>query len=168
MTKTGASNATICTLVPVCISAPPYRKSLIAKLFFRQIHGHAESPSISYSDLVTTVATYFDMSTAMAEREAETAAHSIRDSIFRVIDMFGVGFLNYKGTQVNIIEPSHRLDNITYFTICANINPYLVDTRAPHSVHLFEFSLRLPHTSLFFRISFRRKFRTEKYHTYPC
>ena len=84
----------------------------------------------------------------MAEREAETAAHSIRDSIFRVIDMFGVGFLNYKGTQVNIIEPSHRLDNITYFTICANINPHLVDTPAPDSVNISEFSLRLPHTFL--------------------
>ena len=82
----------------------------------------------------------------MAEREAETAANSIRDSILRVIDMFGVGFLNYKGTQVDIIEPSHRLDNITYFTICANINPHLVDTRAPDSIYLFEFPLSFRHT----------------------
>ena len=81
-----ASDATIRTLVPVSISAPPYRKTLIAKLFYRQILGHAGSPSISCSNLVTTVATYFDMSTAMVEREEETAADSIRDSIFRVRD----------------------------------------------------------------------------------
>ena len=41
LTTFGASEATIRTLVPVSISTPPYRKVLIAKLFFRQILGHA-------------------------------------------------------------------------------------------------------------------------------
>ena len=153
LTAVGASTATIRTLVPVSISAPPYRKALIAKLFFKQILGHAGSPSISCSDLVTTVATYFDMSTAMAEREAETAADSIRDSVFNVDNMTGVGFLNSKGKPVTITDPDHRPDNITYFTFRATVNPILVDKRAPDSVHYFEFSLRLPHTSLSFPAS---------------
>ena len=104
----------------------------------------------------------------MAEREAETAADSIRDSIFNVGNMIGVGFLNSKGKPVTITDPDHRPDDITYFTFRTTVNPHLVDTRAPDSVHLFEFSLRLPHISLFFRISFRRKFRFGKYHTCPC
>ena len=57
-------------------------KAFIAKIFFRQILGYADSPSISSSDLVSTVASYFDISTAMTEREAETTAISIRNSIF--------------------------------------------------------------------------------------
>ena len=146
LTAVGASDVTIRTLVPVSISALPYRIALIAKFFFRQILGHAESPSISFSDLVTTVATYFDMSTAMAERDVETAADSIRNSILCVSNMIGVGFLNSKGKAVTITDPAHRLDDITYFTVHANINPNLVDTRAPDSVHSFEFSMRLLNT----------------------
>ena len=122
-------------------------KALIAKLFFRQIIGHSRSPFISCSDLVTTIATYFDMSTAIAEREAETAADSIHDSIFRVSTMVEVGFLNSKEKSVSITDPDHRPDDITYLTFRTTINPSLVDTRSPDTVHLFEFSLRLPNTS---------------------
>ena len=77
LTPVGANDANIRTLVPVNISILLYRKALIAKLFFRQILGYADSPSISVSDLISTVASYFDMSTAMAEREAESASISI-------------------------------------------------------------------------------------------
>ena len=83
----------------------------------------------------------------MAEREAETTADSIRDSTFRVGDMIDVGFLNSKGKPVTITDPDHRPDDITYFTFRITVNPHLVDTRAPDSVHLFKFSLRLPNTS---------------------
>ena len=145
----GASDATIRTLVLVPISTPPpYCKALVAKLFFHQILGHEESPSISISDLVTTVATYFDMCTAVVERKAEKTADSIRDAIFRVTNMIGIGFLNSRGKPVAITDPYHRPNDITYFTFRANIYPHLVDMRAPDSVHLFEFSLRLPHTFL--------------------
>ena len=143
MTTVGASEATIRTLVPVSTSASPYRKALIAKLFFRQILGDAGTPSISCSALVTTVVTYFDMSTSMDEREAETATDSIRNSIFSVGNMIGVGFLNSKGKSVTITDPDHRSDGITYITFRTTVNLHLVDTRAPDSIHLFEFSLCL-------------------------
>jgi len=83
----------------------------------------------------------------MAEREAETAANSIRDSLFRVGNMIGVGFLNSKGKSVTITDPDHRPNDITYFTFRTTVNPHLVDTRIPDSVHLFEFYLRLPNSS---------------------
>ena len=67
--------------------------------------------------------------------------------MFRVGNMIGVGFLNSNGKAVNITDPDHRPDDITYFTFRTTVNPHLVDTRAPNSVHLFEFSLRLPNTS---------------------
>ena len=66
LTLVGTSDATIHTLVPVLISALPYRKALIVKLFFRQILGFVDSPSISVNDLVSIVVSYFDMSIAMA------------------------------------------------------------------------------------------------------
>ena len=84
------------------------------------------------------------MSTAMTKRDVETVADSIRDSKFHVTNMIGVGFLNSKGKSAAITGPVHRPDDITYFPFRANINPHLVDTRAPDSVYLFEFSLRLP------------------------
>ena len=82
LTTVGTSDATIRTLVLIPISASPYRKVLIAKIFFRQIFGYADSPSISINDLVSTVSLYFDMSTATAEWEAEAAAIAICDSLF--------------------------------------------------------------------------------------
>ena len=146
LTTVGASDATIRTLVPVSISTSLYRKALITTLFFRQILGYTESPSVSFSNLVTTVATYFDTSTAITERVAETAVDSIRGSIFRVSNMIGFGFLNFKGKSVTITDPAHRPDDITYFTFRPNINPHLVDTQASDSIHSFEFSLRLSNT----------------------
>ena len=67
MTTVGASEETIRTLVHIPISAPTYRNALITKNFFRQILNHTISLSVSISDLVSTVAIYFDMSTAQGE-----------------------------------------------------------------------------------------------------
>ena len=74
------SELSIRTLVPVPISAEPYHKTLIVKLFFHQILSLADSPSVSVNDLMTTVAAYFDINTGSAEREAEAAAQSISRS----------------------------------------------------------------------------------------
>ena len=81
-TPVGLSELSIRTLVPVPISAEPYRKALIAKLFFHQILSLADSPSVFVNDLMATVAAYFDINTGSAEREAEAAAQSISRSFF--------------------------------------------------------------------------------------
>ena len=62
----------------------------------------------------------------MAERETETAADSISDSIFNVTNMFGVNFLNSKGKPVAITDPSHRPDYIIYLNLRTNTNPHLI------------------------------------------
>ena len=41
----------------------------------------------------------------MAEREAESASVSIRNSIFNVINMSGVGFLDSTGKSITISDP---------------------------------------------------------------
>ena len=79
-TPVGLSDLSIRTVVPDPISAKPYRKALIAKLFLHQILSFTDSPSVSVNDLMATVAVYFDINTGSAEREAEAAAKSISRS----------------------------------------------------------------------------------------
>ena len=76
-TPVGLSELLIRTLVHDPISAEPYRKALIAKLFLHQILSLTNSPSVSVNDLMATVAAYFDISMGSAEREVEAAAKSI-------------------------------------------------------------------------------------------
>ena len=72
----------------------------------------ADPPYISISYLIFTVVSYFDRSTAMAEREAESAAISIRDSFcVCVYTMHGVGFLASKGKSVTINDPDNHPSN---------------------------------------------------------
>ena len=125
----------------------PYHKALITKLFFRQILGYADSPSISVSDLISTVASYFDMNTAMAEREVESAFVSIRGSIFNVVNMSGVSFLDSTGKPITISDPNNRPRDVSYFIFRSSLNPYTVYQRVTHVVYQFEFSVRLPHNS---------------------
>ena len=80
----------------------------------------------------------------MVERETKIAANSIHHSIFRIGNMIGVDFLNSKRKYVTITDPGHCPDDITYFNFRTTVNPHLVDTQSPDSVHVFEFSLRLP------------------------
>ena len=54
----GFGNFLIRTLVPTTISATPYCKALIVNLFFYQIIVLADTSSLSFSDLMTTVASY--------------------------------------------------------------------------------------------------------------
>ena len=137
LTPVRASGATIRILVLVPISALPYRKALIAKLFFRQILGYVDSPSIFVNDLVSTVTSYFDMSTVMTEREVEAASISIRDSIFSVANLSGVGFLDSTGKYVSISDSDNRPRDVSYFTFRSFLNPNIVDPRAPNTVHQF-------------------------------
>ena len=82
-----------------------------------------DSPSITISELVSNNASYFDISSAIAEREAEVADISVRDSIFCVDNMSGVGFLDSTRKSVNIIEPDNRPRDVSYFTFRSSLNP---------------------------------------------
>ena len=71
-TAVDLSDLSILILVPDHISAEPYRKALIAKLFFHQILPLADSPSVELNDLLSTVESYFSINTGSAETDADT------------------------------------------------------------------------------------------------
>ena len=62
--------------------------------------------------------------------------------------MSGVGFLYSTGKSVTISDPDKRPREIFYVTFRLSFYPTTVDPRAPNTVHQFEFSLHLPHSSL--------------------
>ena len=115
------SELSIRTLVSDPISTKLYRKALIAKLFFHQILSLTDSPSVSFNDLMATVAAYFDINAGSAEREAEAATQTISRSFFRVSNLIGVTFYNYFEQHIKVTD-THKLPaDITYFTFRANV-----------------------------------------------
>ena len=112
-TSVGSKEVTIRTLVPAVIFAEPYRKALIAKMFFRQILFLTDAPSVSFSDLMTTVALYY---TGSSEREAEAAVTSIRSVFFRVTKLQEVGFVDTSGKSIKFLDPTQRPVDLAYFT----------------------------------------------------
>ena len=143
-TAVGLSDLLIRTLVPDPISVEPYRKALIAKLFFRQILSLADSPSVELNDLLFTVASYFCFSTGSAERDANIAAQSISRAIFRVSNLTGVGFSDATGKILNIPDVTSRPADLAFFTFRSHFFAPSVDIRAPNKSLNLEFSLRLP------------------------
>ena len=67
----GSSELTIRTIVPPNISTKPYRKAMIAILFYRRILSLSSSPSVSIRDLTTNLSAYFTLLTDSAKSEAE-------------------------------------------------------------------------------------------------
>ena len=113
-TPVGLSELSIRTLVPDAISAEPYRKALIEKLFFYQILSLTDSPSVFFNDLLATVAAYFDINTGSAEREAEAAAQSISRLFFRVSNLIGVTFSDSCGKPLKVPNTANRLADISF------------------------------------------------------
>ena len=129
-TPVGLSELSIRTLVPDAISAEPYRKASIAKLFFHHILSLTDSPYVSFNDLLATVAAYFDINTGSTEREAEAAAQSISRLFFRVSNLIGVTFSDSSGKPIKVPDTANRPADITYFTFRSNVNANTVDCRA--------------------------------------
>ena len=143
-TSVGSKEVTIRTLVPAVIFAEPYRKALIAKMFFRQILFLADAPSVSFSDLMTTVALYSSINTGSSEREAEAAVTSIRSVFFRVTKLQEVGFADTSGKSIKLLDPTQRPVDLAYFTFRSVVSAIVIDKRAPDKILSLEFSPRLP------------------------
>ena len=143
-TSVGSKEVTIRTLVPAVIFAEPYRKALIAKMFFRQILFLADAPSVSFSDLMTTVALYSSINTGSSEREAEAAVTSIRSVFFRVTKLQEVGFADTSGKSIKLLDPTQRPADLAYFTFRSVVSAIVIDKRAPDKILSLEFLLRLP------------------------
>lgn len=70
-TLVGSSDVSIRALVPAVISAAPYRKALVYKIFFRKILAFTDTLSVSFSNLMTTVVSYFFLNTSAVRKNAE-------------------------------------------------------------------------------------------------
>ena len=128
-TAVGSSELSIRTIVPPSISSEPYRKAIIAILFFRRILSLSSSPSVSFSDLTAKVAAYLGIPTGAAEREAERIVDSIRQAFFHVGNLQGVGFLNFSGKGMKINDLTNRAADITFFTFRSTVTASMIDPR---------------------------------------
>ena len=133
-TLVGLSELSIRTLIPVPVSTEPYRKALIAKLFFHQILSLTDSHSVSVDGIMATVAVYFDINMGSVEREAEEAAQSITRSFFNVSNLIGVTFSNSSGQPIKVTDTDNCPADITYFTFRSNVSANTVDCRAPKNL----------------------------------
>ena len=93
----GTSDRTIRVTVPLPMSQSPYRKEMVADLFFGTIKGLVMDSTLFSADFVVNIAGYFDFNTSLAEEKAMVAAQKIRATIFKVELLTGLGFRNHKG-----------------------------------------------------------------------
>ena len=104
----------------------------------------SDNPSVSFSDLMSTVASHFGLNTGSAEREAETTAMSIHNTSFLVSNLQSVGFSDVSVKPLTIPDPDRRPANLTYFLFRSVVSATTVDISAPASSLSLAFSLRLP------------------------
>ena len=109
-----AGDVSVRTLVSIAISAVPYRKVLIIKLCFHQILTFTNTSSLSFIDLISTVATYFSLNTGSAEREAETTVAIIRSHFFLISDIQGVELTDASRKSIAILDLDKRPEDLAY------------------------------------------------------
>ena len=80
----GTSDRNIRVPVPLPMSQLPYRKAMVADLFFGTIKGLVLDSAIFSADLIATTAGYFGFNTSSAEDEATVASAKVRAAIFNV------------------------------------------------------------------------------------
>ena len=112
----GSGDVSVRTLIPTAIIAAPYRKALIANLFFRQILALTDTFSVSFSDLMSTIISYLSLNTGSAEREAETAVATIRSNSFLSYNLQRVRFADVSGKHIAIPDPDNLPTNLTSTT----------------------------------------------------
>ena len=78
------------TLVPDAISTESYRKALISNIFSCQIMTISDTLSVSFSNFMSTVASYFGLNAGSAEKEAKITAIDIRNIFSLVSNLQGV------------------------------------------------------------------------------
>ena len=141
-TVVGSSDLTIRTIVPPTISAEPYRKVMIAILFYRRILSLSSSPSVYLGDLTATIAAYFALLTSSAERIVD----SIHHDYFHVNILRGIGFLESSGKATLVSNLANRRADIAFFTSRSTVIASDVDHRFLSTTLSPDFSLRLPHS----------------------
>ena len=144
--KVGCRDGTIRVPSAILMSEKPYRKAMVADSFFREVKALTVDSVFSSTDLVATIATYFDFNTSSAEIEAATAAERIRATIFQVEYLTGLGFRNQYGTPVSYRQGDTRQVHLHYFAFRSALRASDLDDRGPDTVFSFYFVLKLPQT----------------------
>ena len=126
-TPIGSISISIRTLVPDVISVEPYRKALIATLLSHQSMNISDTPSVSFSDRMSTVASSLGLNTGSAEREAETAGIDIRNALFL--------FLIYRAS-VFLTFPVHPLRSLILLVVLQTLLTliFVLSFRLPQSI----------------------------------
>ena len=146
-TAIGSSDLTIRAIVPPDISAEPYRKAMIAILFFRRILHLSSFPSVSISDLTATIAAYFTLPADSAEREAERIVDSILHAFFHVDNLQGIGFFDSSGKLTLVSDIANRAADIVFLTFCSTVTASDIDHCFSSTNLSLNFSLRLPQSA---------------------
>ena len=68
----------------------------------------SDNPSVSFSDLMSIVASHFGLNTGSAEREAATTVISIHNTSFLVSNLQSVGFSDVSVKPLTIPDPDRR------------------------------------------------------------
>ena len=124
----------------------PYRKALITEMMLHQILALSDTTSVSFSDLMTTVASYFDFNTESATKEVETVVARVRTDLFCVNNLQDISFSNAPGNRMTVPDSAQRPADFTYFTFRSVVSANSVDNFAPIKTLSLELSLYLPHT----------------------
>ena len=140
-TSIGFSDISIRTLVLDAISAETYRKTLIVRPIFHQIMNLSDTPLLSFSDLMSTIALYVGINVGSTEKEAVTTAIFNRNAFFLVFNLQGIDFSDVFGKTLTIPDPVRRPVDHTFFTFRSVVYDTTVDIRTPVSSLSLEFSL---------------------------
>ena len=127
----GTSDRNIRVPVPLPMSQLPYRKAMVADLFFGTIKGLALDSAFSSADRIATTAGHFGFNTSSAEDEATVVSTKVRAAIFNVEHLTGLGFRNRKGDTVLFDPTGVRPKDIRYFAFRSVFTASAIDSRGP-------------------------------------
>ena len=144
----GTRDKTIRVPFVLTMSERPYRKAMVANLFFRKIDALASDSSFTTADLISPIVTYFNFNTSPAENEATAAADKIRAAVFHVDNITGLGFRNQFGSDVVFDVADSRPAKPPFFSFRSMSRASDVDSRGLKTLFPVEFVLRLPQTTV--------------------
>ena len=88
----------------------------------------SNTSSVSFSDLISTIASYFGLNTRSAERERDgNYCHYYLYRFFLYFNLQGVGFSEISSKSLIFLDPSCRHADLTYFTFYSIVSTATVD-----------------------------------------
>ena len=104
----------------------------------------SDTRSVSFIDLMLTVASYFSLNIRPTEREVKSTSMSIHNDFFFVSNLQSVDFSSPSSKPLTVPDQILRHADLTYFTFRFIVSTATVDICAPISYLSLEFLFRLP------------------------